>query len=100
MQLTKKTTTVKQALAPFEKVKANLKAVLAHQDSVRTASGKRTEAADKRVEQAIKAQEATKKAEGPIIDAANAETAQAEALIEKLNALLGTDTPSAEKANT
>jgi len=76
--------TVAQAIAPFEKVKANLKAVLAAQGKARAAAQSRLTAAQRTAEQA-------EKTEGANIAAADAEAKQAEALIAKLDALLTAD---------
>lgn len=77
--------TVAQAIAPFEKVKANLKAVLTAQAQKRTAATNRLNAAKQAAANA-------EKTEGANIAAAEAETKQAEALIAKLDALLSSDT--------
>ncbi len=90
--------TVAQAIAPFEKVKANLKSALAEQATHRRDAQSRLAAARKASERA----ETTETAN---IKAAQNEELQAKALIEKLDALLSPapvdlDTMSpAEKAN-
>ena len=99
-------TTVAQAIAPFEKVKANLKAVL-------TAQSKKIKTATGQIDAALAAEEAAKKntanvrkTQGAVIQAATEEELRAKALIEKLDMLLSTDKPvdldtmkPAEKAN-
>lgn len=91
--------TVAQAIAPFEKVKTNLKSVLAAQAKNRTAAQGRLEAARKAADQAANV-------EGANIKAAQEEELRAKALIDNLEKLFATDTPvnldamsSGEKAN-
>lgn len=93
------TKTVAQAIAPFEKVKANLKSVLAAQSANRAAAQGRLDAARKAADKA----ETTETAH---IKAAQEEELRAKALIDKLDALLTADAPvdldtmsPAEKAN-
>lgn len=78
--------TVTQAIAPFEKVKANLKSVLAAQAASRTAAQGRLDAARKAAEQSEKTETAK-------IKAAQEEELRAKALFDKLDALLSADAP-------
>jgi hypothetical protein len=75
---------VAQAIAPFEKVRDNLKEVLSVQ------SGRKA-AATQRLDRAKAALEESKKIEGGLITEAQQETLRAQALLEKLNILLATD---------
>lgn len=89
MQLTTPTT-VAQAIAPFEKVKTNLKAVITKQ----AANRKAAETQKNRAKAAYA--EATARA-GATITIADTETKMAEELIAKLDALLGTDSTATAK---
>ena len=78
--------TVAEAIAPFEKVKDNLKAVLVAQATNRSAAQVRLEAARKSTEKAEKTETAK-------IKAAQEEELRAKALIARLEALLIADVP-------
>ena len=78
--------TVAEAITPFEKVKENLKAVLAAQATNRSAAQGRLETARKSAEKAEKTETAK-------IKAAQEEELRAKALIARLEALLIADVP-------
>lgn len=90
--------TVAQAIAPFEKVKANLKLVLTEQAKKRSDAQSRLDLARKAAEQAETIESAN-------IKAAQNEELQAKTLIEKLDILLSPETKplsemtAAEKMN-
>lgn len=82
-------TTVQQAIAPFQKVAANLKAV-------RLAQQKKSTAAQGKINTARKALEVTEKTESAVINAATSEEVAATRLLDKLEALLSPDVPSVD----